>query len=204
MAAALVQYLKAKIKERFGASDIPDAFILLPEELGGLGLRNPFIPLLQIREKLSYKGNSPDEIIYQMYKEEKEAYEKARKKFVELGSVDNRLRPMKPLYADTDLYGKAKEDVLRSLSREELGNFLHLLVNTYAYCEAASTPLENAYDKLIWTPTTDDPIVDSDVHAVLLTSGADDTKRESAKRNESRWALQMYRDELRETFGGCV
>ncbi|KAL2009640.1 hypothetical protein VTN00DRAFT_5447 [Thermoascus crustaceus] len=39
--ANVTQHLKHMIYSRFSVSDIPDAFFFVPEELGGLGLRNP-------------------------------------------------------------------------------------------------------------------------------------------------------------------
>ena len=44
-------YLKAELATRFGVEDIPDAFLYFPIELGGLGLRNPLIPLFIVRGK---------------------------------------------------------------------------------------------------------------------------------------------------------
>jgi hypothetical protein len=59
----VVDYLKSKIKERFGISDIPDAFIFLPEQLGGLGVKNPFIPYLAFRKSFTQSDSSPDKIM---------------------------------------------------------------------------------------------------------------------------------------------
>ncbi|OHW89506.1 hypothetical protein CSPAE12_11915 [Colletotrichum incanum] len=69
-----VQYIKTKIEERFGVSDVSDAFLLFPDELGGLGLRNPFIPFLMTQESLN-ETYSPNEIIYNCLEREREEYE---------------------------------------------------------------------------------------------------------------------------------
>ena len=45
------KYLKAELATRFGVENIPDGFLYFPIELGGLGLRNPLIPLFVVREK---------------------------------------------------------------------------------------------------------------------------------------------------------
>lgn len=45
------EYLKAELAARFGVENIPDGFFYFPVELGGLGLRNPLIPLFLVREK---------------------------------------------------------------------------------------------------------------------------------------------------------
>lgn len=67
----VVDYLKSKIAERFGVSDLPDAFIFLPEQMGGLGVKNPFIPYLAFRngflEKELYTSPSSIMAKYRKY-----------------------------------------------------------------------------------------------------------------------------------------
>jgi len=46
----VADYLKSVIESRFKVNDVPDTFLFFPEELGGLGLRNPFIPMFIIRK----------------------------------------------------------------------------------------------------------------------------------------------------------
>ncbi|TGJ80673.1 hypothetical protein E0Z10_g8108 [Xylaria hypoxylon] len=46
----VVEYLKHLLHTRFGVSDIPDAYLFFPVELGGLDLRSPFISILPVRE----------------------------------------------------------------------------------------------------------------------------------------------------------
>jgi len=46
---SVVEYVKSVLHERFDLTDIPDGYLYFPTELGGLDLKNPFIPLLQIR-----------------------------------------------------------------------------------------------------------------------------------------------------------
>jgi hypothetical protein len=48
----LVSHLKGLIASHFGITDIPDAFIFLPESLGGLGVRNPFISSFLVRDNV--------------------------------------------------------------------------------------------------------------------------------------------------------
>lgn len=47
-ATNIVEYLKSLMQERFGISDIPDAYLFFPIELGGLDLKSPFISILQV------------------------------------------------------------------------------------------------------------------------------------------------------------
>ena len=192
-----VQYLKSKIQERFGVTGIPDAFILLPEEMGGLGLRNPFIPLLVTREKLSYKTDSPDQIMHKAVEGEREDYEMARKKFAELGTVDGRLRQLRDLYPDTDAYQNAKKNILDSISEDDLENFFSF--GEYnRFRETTSVPLSDAYTCLISTPGAVGPTADQDVKDILSSIGIEPWD-ESTKGKEARWVLQMFGDELRET-----
>jgi len=66
------------ISTRFGVTDIPDGFLCLPIELGGLDLRNPFIPLISVRE-----GSRSDPMlsIRDAFEAERKAYNKARLDF---------------------------------------------------------------------------------------------------------------------------
>lgn len=48
----VTKYLKDKIKERFAVEDVSDGFLFFPAELGGLGLKSPFVNLLQIRQSV--------------------------------------------------------------------------------------------------------------------------------------------------------
>ncbi|KAI5921478.1 hypothetical protein F4810DRAFT_712513 [Camillea tinctor] len=45
----VVEYLKTLVHQRFGVSDIPDAYLFFPMELGGLDLRSPFVSIMQVR-----------------------------------------------------------------------------------------------------------------------------------------------------------
>ena len=45
------KYLKAELAARFGVENIPDGFFYFPIDLGGLGMRNPIIPLSLVCEE---------------------------------------------------------------------------------------------------------------------------------------------------------
>ena len=45
-------FLRHRIEERFGIIDVPDAFVFLPESLGGLGVGNPFVARFLVRENV--------------------------------------------------------------------------------------------------------------------------------------------------------
>lgn len=76
----VLEHLRHALNERFGVTDIPDGFFYFPVELGGLGLRNPLIPLL-----LRYQNNekNPRDLIERAFEYEEEAYKKDRISFEE-------------------------------------------------------------------------------------------------------------------------
>ncbi|MDI1486180.1 MAG: hypothetical protein OHK93_005406 [Ramalina farinacea] len=76
----VLEHLRHMLSERFGVADIPDGFFYFPVELGGLGLRNPVIPLL-----LRYKNNekNPRDLIERAFEHEEERYNRDGKSFEE-------------------------------------------------------------------------------------------------------------------------
>lgn len=92
--SSVTEYLKDLITKRFGVSDVPDAFLYFPEELGGLGLRNPFISFLVIREQLC---KSPEERMAEFFAEERADYNRFKKEFDALGAL-GRKRRMKKIW----------------------------------------------------------------------------------------------------------
>ncbi|KAL4916448.1 hypothetical protein BDW62DRAFT_212003 [Aspergillus aurantiobrunneus] len=77
----VTQHLRQMIESRFGVSDIPDALVYYPEELGGLGLRNPAISPSLVR---GYLKISPLDHIEEFLKNEAAHYEAFKKEFYEL------------------------------------------------------------------------------------------------------------------------
>lgn len=98
--SSVTEYLKNLIAKRFGVSDVPDAFLYFPEELGGLGLRNPFIPFLVIREEL-YK--SPEARMAEFFAGEKQDYNNSKKEFDALGALGRKRRMKQILESSVDI-----------------------------------------------------------------------------------------------------
>jgi len=48
----VTNYLRGVIAERFDIRDLPKGFFYYPIKLGGLGLLNPFVRLLSMRENI--------------------------------------------------------------------------------------------------------------------------------------------------------
>lgn len=191
------RHLKGLIKERFGVKDIPDAFIFLPEALGGLEVRNPFIAPFMVRENLSSKG--PSAHLDGFFQEENDAYEVAKREF-EAMSFHARKRRLQLIF--TNAYG---ELCLPSKNGEELDTFMSR--EEFTQCrESISPALKQTYELLMDVPRQV-AIIGSDrvdrAMATLTRSqpelGRDD---KSGPREEMRWILQTYERELMETCGG--
>ncbi|XXG95707.1 hypothetical protein Hte_001977 [Hypoxylon texense] len=84
-ATNIVDYLKNLMQERFGISDIPDAYLFFPVELGGLDLKSPFISILQVHDTVL---QDPSKAMEAFFEAEKESYN-ARKISFERGSVQH-------------------------------------------------------------------------------------------------------------------
>ncbi|KAL7621039.1 hypothetical protein AAE478_008351 [Parahypoxylon ruwenzoriense] len=196
----VVDHLKGKIRERLGVQDIPDAFFYLPENLGGLGLRNPFIPLLVIREDLGKDGVAPINLMENCIKEEKEIYEKAKKAFYEL-TVEQRLARLRQLTRDEIAYVNAKKTICEEGKAEDGSNTFFSFEEHMRWCENTSRILAGTYRKLLSLPRPTEPKLDDDVKSAIFLLG-NNLHHESAKAKEAKWVLQMYADELRTEYGG--
>jgi hypothetical protein len=75
---SVVEYLKTILQQRFGVKDIPDGFLFFPVELGGLDLRSPFVPLMQIRDAVL---PNPANLLDEFEDAEVEAYRFAKHRF---------------------------------------------------------------------------------------------------------------------------
>jgi hypothetical protein len=191
-----VSHIKHMINDRFGV-DVPDAFVHLPERLGGLGLRNPFLPILMIRESIAKK--SPTSIIQEFLEAEKERYKRYKKHFDSLASVESRINDA--LKAAGSAGTVSSETFKNLLSTEELENFFS--IEEYAkHRELTSNALLKAYTALKNVPLDCSPDLDSDVSWTLNHELGANLNNSGSKMKEVQWALQMYRDVLNRDYGG--
>ncbi|KAI1918169.1 hypothetical protein LOZ12_002623 [Ophidiomyces ophidiicola] len=86
---SVTEHLKAMISSRFNVTDIPDAFLYMPEALGGLGLHNPFVPLLLVSPNIC---EDPEQLIRDFLRKEKKAYREAKRQFDNLSEHERRRR----------------------------------------------------------------------------------------------------------------
>ena len=72
----VIEHLRLKLSHRFDVPHIPDGFFYFLVELGGLGLRNPFVPPFLIHK---HSEKDPVEIVEKAFELEEEDYAKAKK-----------------------------------------------------------------------------------------------------------------------------
>ncbi|GJC83204.1 hypothetical protein ColLi_06042 [Colletotrichum liriopes] len=184
-----VQYIKTKIEERFGVSDVSDAFLLFPDVLGGLGLRNPFIPFLMTQESLNQKSFSPNEIISDCFREEREEYELMKKEFEALSGAEEREIRAERRFGHFD-----PADVLRPGEADVFMSFEEYA----AHRELTSTHFAEAYRSLQGTPAVTEPWIDRAVDRALSKLNI----QPASMLTEVEWVMQMYYKEAKERFDG--
>ncbi|KAM0186540.1 hypothetical protein ACHAPI_011669 [Fusarium lateritium] len=191
-----VGHVKSMMKERFGV-DVPDAFVYLPERLGGLGLRNPFVPILTIRESIAKQ--SPASIVQEFFDKENERYKRYKKQFESRAGVSDRINAA----INNTWSGEpvSPESFKNLLSSEELESFFSKDEYT-KHRELTSHALREAYLSLQSVPSAMSPDMDSDVSQTINQELGVSPNDKSSKVQEARWALQMYRDGLRRDYGG--
>lgn len=190
--------VKTTIQTRFSVPPLPDAFLFLPENLGGLGLRNPFIPLFLLRDALP--DPDPSTLLTAALLSERERYTDAKKTFDTLGETALRRRfrstfpdHHNPSSPDNDPPGDC------AVAPSERETFMPL----DEFCrvrERTSREFRDAYLKLVSTPEVDEVALSKAVEGALLAAGAGDLGLDA----EKRWVLQLYADELLEEFGGLA
>ena len=120
------KYLKVELATRFGVENVPDGFLYFPIELGGLGLRNPLIPLFVVREK-SFKD--PVNKLDGAFELDEIDYYRAKQSYEDGTSTTRTLHP----------------------STYNVGPFMSL--DEYnEYCEETSGHLHQAYTELLEPP----------------------------------------------------
>ena len=121
----VLNHLRRRLEQKFGATDIPDGFFYFPIENGGLGLRNPLIPLLLVRKN---SENNPVDLVERAFELEHAEYSKVKKSY-EDGTLRSRSQS---IFQDGDPF----------ISFDEF----------FAYAEETSKHLQYAYTSLLKAP----------------------------------------------------
>ena len=188
---SVTDHLKQMIKSRFGVTDVPDAFIFLPEQLGGLGVRNPFIAGFLVRDQV-YKN--PSDRLEKFLKEEKENYEEGKRMFEEMGELGRR-RHFRNIY--TNEYGEHSKT---AIAEADLDKFFSFDSFTHSR-ESLSPDLCKAYKDLMRVPAKQEAVMSRKVKDVLAKHAAVQPDLEWENMDpEMKWLLQLHSEEL---FAKC-
>ncbi|KAK2042812.1 hypothetical protein LZ31DRAFT_469603 [Colletotrichum somersetense] len=183
-----VRYIKSKIEERFGVSDVSDAFIMFPDQLGGLGLRNPFVYLLMTQERLGEEGCAPAEMIDDFTGKEREDYELKKKEFEALKDFEGREARAERHDGRFD-----PADVLRPGEADEFMSFEEYT----AHWEITSERAAGAYRKLQRTPQRTPLRIDREVDSATKALKI----KPLSMLTETSWVVQMYHKEAMARYG---
>ena len=191
IASSLTDHIKHLLTTRFGASSVPDAFIFMPEQFGGLGVLNPFTTL-----SLSHNVfEKPEKVMRDFLKEERDTYNKAKERFESLGQ-QGRLRKLEVIYPEkdkiTNIFTDGDTDTFMSF--EEYTRWRESAANTVCLYEA--------YKDLCRVPEDDVETsreVDSELRRLHRTQSGFGYWQLSS---EERWVVQLYSEELFERYGG--
>ena len=181
--------VKEMIETRFGVRNLPDAFIFLPEQLGGLGLRNPFVTIFLIHNNFK---DSPDEIIETALRCERESYLREKKLFDSMGEAGRRRRLLTTFpdaHSVDEVTVIKPEEIDKFLSLEEYGRFR----------ERKDVEFWHAYLKLVHTPEIEEITLSKEVKSGLSELDGFVSATLDA---EKKWFLQLYSEELLAEFGG--
>lgn len=210
---SVTEHLQKTIEEHFGVADVPDAFLYFPEELGGLGVRNPFLPFLVVRDQVL---KDPESRMARFLIEEREAYNMAKKNFEALNERD-RLRRLDAILGkpdDQSLQGFIPVSAsfhANGTKRNENGSegrksgwagptdneFLSFAEFT-RYREASSEPLRYAYNDLLLTPR----IVDVQATNEVLNHLGQRLVSWNGLGSDQKWLVQLYAKDALSRFGG--
>ncbi|KAI5210901.1 hypothetical protein AUEXF2481DRAFT_42742 [Aureobasidium subglaciale EXF-2481] len=178
----VTSYLKSVIEERFGTQDIANVFLYWPVELGGLELRNPFIPLMTAREN---SVKEPKDLLEAAFERDEEAYDEAKRAF-EKGS------------------SRTIADVPKGCDAETFFSFEDFV----RFREETSAPLKTAYDDLLDGPGVSGLEYTRFVEYALKSLPLEYRHSKHIKPEFVamdvywRWTVQLYGAEAMERFGG--
>jgi hypothetical protein len=192
-----VQRIRDMLTSRFDIKDVPDSFILMPEALGGLGLKNPFIPLLLLRTNVC---PNPDAYMQTFHIDERRDYENARRDFEALSEKEKRKRYKAAFRRDED---GEEEEANPPITWSEAQTFMSFEDFT-KYRECTSTNLWRVYTYFLNQPDQDHLHLTDRVRQALQKMEWMSEDGEGVKEGdgETLWTIMSLEEELFEKFGG--
>lgn len=211
--STVTEHLKSMISSRFDISDIPDAFLYVDEVLGGLNLRNPFVPLFLVR---NYLLADPAARMATFHDVEHEDYLREKKQFESM-TAHERWRRYREVFPKDDEeadnlppgYKRDDPQMTRRLKWEDAQEFWSF--NQYTeWRESSSRLLYETYQELMALPTKEDialsdPVVQGwkQLESTNPASVPFSTEAEPAEVDSvAMWTIQYHADELFEKCGG--
>lgn len=189
----VTDHLRHMICSRFDVKDIriPDAFFFLPEELGGLGLRNPFISILLVRGKMKHK---PTQFLDDFKRREVEQYQYERSTFDDLSdrTLASRAENINPL-PDSET---EKPPVIPKSEQHTFMSFKEWS----RFRESSSIDLRQCYEELMDVPREERVKLTQATEAALKR--AQEEMNLGSLDEEKKWILQLYSEDLLRDFGG--
>ncbi|KAI0134778.1 hypothetical protein BJ170DRAFT_679658 [Xylariales sp. AK1849] len=193
-AASVVDYLKGVLEKRFNVSDIPDAYLFFPVELGGLDLQSPFISILQIRDSI-LKDSS--ELLDQFEESERDEYNRVKAAF-EKGEVVQQRYALE----DPDWEPAEKRDREVFMSFEEFTRWREEFTFDFDH------RLSDVYEELLEKPKEESLELDN----ARIASGISALNRQENLRGILgdwhrmepywRWVVMQYGPEIMDRFEG--
>jgi hypothetical protein len=182
---SVTQYLREQISHRFGVQNIPDSFFFLPEELGGLGLKNPFVPFFVLKDQLM---KNPHMRVTKFLQEEQDTYRSAKESFISLPDSQKQLR-FNFAYEKNPKYSAILDEPF--LSFEEYTS----------YREVYSHKLKLAYLDLMRVPEVQDIELVDEIRPWFSELVHSHDMGWHDLSSENKWIMHLYAEELKQKFG---
>lgn len=183
---SVTSYLRSVIADRYNVHNLPEGFFYYPVELGGLGLLNPYIRLLAMRENIK---QTPQRYLQKAALRDEEAYNTSKEHFEKNGS---------------DSYKTWKDATGEALSFMSLEEYMR-------FPETYSTYLLQAYKELVEVPVEKSIVATASFmkHQQGLGSppgkGAHTISRNWNKMTPYwRWVADLYHVEMVRTYGSLA
>lgn len=212
--SSVAEYLRKTISERFDVKDIPDAFLYYPEELGGLGLRNPFISFLVVRDQVL---KDPQARMTKFFKQEKKSYKRAKDEFDALNERDRARRldsiigknsdsstDLNPWISITSTQNGLETKVSKPSWGGPTGTEFMTFAEFIEYRESSSFELRSAYNDLLVLPPKQDATPSREVsdNQSELTNGRYSPLAWNRMSSDRKWIIQLYSKDVLRRFGG--
>ena len=183
------------IAESFDVHHIPDAFIFMPEDFGGLGVRNPFRHLFVARNKVI---EDPQEHVRQFLREEEEEWKEAKDRFESL-SESYKICRWEILLRGKDHSQNPQPD---SSMETDVRNFMSL--SEFKLLRNSNSAFyKSLYNELTDVPSKSGAKPPNDIEKVPGKALSSSSSSLEAEVDEDIVAtVSLYADELFEKFGG--